>query len=200
MRTAVLLVLLAATPVAEPSLEQVAAALRRSPCWHAEFTQRYLPAGFETGASETGRITVAFPARLRFDYHGAAPRVFASDGAIARHVDPLAGSCTGMRLDSGAWGRLPIAALLDPGAARATFAVSTSGRSLTLTAREPTPELASVEVAVGARGMPVRVTVVDGSGNRNEFSFAAWKAGAEPPIELFRPALPGAAPCQPDEE
>ncbi len=195
----VLVALLAAAPGGDATLERVAAALRRSPCWRVEFTQRYLPAGFESGASERGRLTVAFPARLRFDYAGPAARVFATDGAIARHVDPLAASCTAVRLDAGAWGRLPLAALLDPGAARATFAIAAAGRTLTLTARDPTPELATVEIVVAGDGLPARVTVVDGSGNRNEFSFVSWTPASEPAIELFRPALPGLAPCPPDE-
>jgi outer membrane lipoprotein-sorting protein len=199
MLAGLLVALLAATPGGDASLEQVAAALRHAPCWHSEFTQRYVPAGFETGASERGTLIVAFPARLRFDYAAPASRVFATDGAIARHVDPLAGSCTAVRLDAGTWGRLPLAAILDPGAARAAFAVAVTGRTMGLTALEPTPELASIEVVVDGNGLPWRVSVIDGSGNRNEFTFTSWKAYSEPAADLFRPALPGAQPCSPDE-
>jgi outer membrane lipoprotein-sorting protein len=198
MLASALLAAVAATPVAAPSVEQVAAALRRSPCWSAAFTQRWVPAGFETGATEGGHLTVAFPAMLRFDYAGAAERVFATDGAVARHVDAAAGSCTAVRIDSGTWGRLPLAAILDPGAAREAFAITATGRTLTLAARKPTPELATVEVEVGENGLPQRVTVIDGGGNRNEFSFTAWSPGPEPAADLFRPALAGASPCDPE--
>ena len=34
----------------------------------AEFVQRYLPAGFSSGDSETGRLTLALPGCLRWDY------------------------------------------------------------------------------------------------------------------------------------
>jgi outer membrane lipoprotein-sorting protein len=199
MLAALLATALAAAAPTTATLEQVAAALHRSPAWHAEFTQRYVPAGFETGASDAGRLTVAFPAKLRFDYAGPAARVFATDGTIARDVDTAAASCTAVRLDAGAWGRLPLTAVLDPGAARSTFAVTAVGRTLTLTAREPNPELAAIEIVVAGDGLPARVTVVDESGDRNEFEFSAWAPVAEPALEYFRPALAGEKPCQPEE-
>ena len=159
-----------------------------------------MPAGFETGASETGTLTLAPPASLRFDYAGEQPRTFAADGAVARWVDPAAAMCTAVRIDATTWGRLPLTAFLDPGAARAAFAVATAGRTLTLTANEPTPELASVVVTVDAKDLPAAVIVIDGSGNRNEFTFSAWASRAEPEPGFFRPALPDAAPCEPAEE
>jgi hypothetical protein len=159
-----------------------------------------VPAGFETGASEGGTLTLAPPVSLRFDYAGEQPRVFAADGAVARWVDSAAAMCTAVRIDASTWGRLPLTAFLDPGAARAAFAVAAAGRTLTLTATKPTPELASVVVTVGAQSLPTAVTVVDGSGNRNEFKFSAWTARAEPGPAFFRPSLPDAAPCEPAEE
>ena len=185
---------------AEVTLESVATALGASPCWRVSFAQRYVPAGFETGAGEGGTLTLAPPASLRFDYTGEPPRIFAADGAVARWVDPAAAMCTAVRIDATTWGRLPLTAFLDPGAARAAFAVSATGRTLTLTAVEPTPELASVVVAVGAGNLPAAVTVIDGSGNRNEFTFSLWTARAAPEAGLFQPALPGATPCEPAEE
>jgi hypothetical protein len=199
MLSTLLAIALAAATPATVTLDQVSAALHRSPAWHAAFTQRYLPAGFETGASDGGRLTVAFPAMLRFDYAGQAARVFATDGAIARDVDGAAAACTAVRLDAGAWGRLPLTAILDPGAARSSFVVAAAGRTLTLTAREPTPELASIEIVVAEDELPQRVTVVDESGDRNEFGFSAWTPVPPPAPDYFRPALAGQAPCQPEE-
>ncbi len=185
---------------AQVTLDEVAAAVGAAPAWQAAFTQRYVPAGFETGAAESGTLTVAPPASLRFDYAGGAPRTFAANGAVARWVDPGAGACTAVRIDAGTWGRLPLAAILDPGAARAAFAITASGRELTLAAREPTPELVSVVVRVGDGSLPASVTVVDASGNRNEFTLSAWRRCAAPPAGFFRPALAGQAPCDPAEE
>ena len=182
------------------TLEDVAAAVGAARSWQVSFTQRYVPAGFETGASESGTLTVTPPASLRFDYGGGQPRVFATDGAVARWVDPAAQACTAIRVDASTWGRLPLAALLDPGAARGAFAVAAAGRTLTLTARETTPELVSVVVEVGRDSLPAAVTVVDASGNRNEFALSSWQRRSAPAPEHFRPALPGAPPCEPGEE
>jgi len=195
-----LLVALLAPAAPAATLEQVAAALAASPAWQVDFVQRYVPAGFETGATEAGALTLSPPASLRFDYAGEQPRVFAADGAVARWVDPGAAMCTAVRIAAATWGRLPLTAFLDPGAANASFIVTAAGGTLTLTARDPLPELASVIVEVGGDALPARVTVVDGSGNRNEFTFSGWGARARPEPGHFRPALPGAAPCEPDEE
>jgi outer membrane lipoprotein-sorting protein len=194
--------LLALLAAGEPgvTLEQVAAALGASPSWQVEFTQRYVPAGFETGAAESGTLTLAPPASLRFDYAGPQPRVFAADGSVARWLDPGAQVCTAIRIDATTWGRLPLTAFLDPGAARAAFSVAVTGATMTMTAREPTPELASVLVRVGPTGLPAAVTVIDGAGNRNDFTFATWARRGQPAPGTFRPALEGAAPCEPAEE
>ena len=188
------------TAAAPATLEEVARAVAAAPAWRVAFSQRYVPAGFETGASESGSLTLTPPASLRFDYAGDQPRVFAADGALARWVDRGAGSCTAVRLDTATWGRLPLTALLDPGVARAAFSVAVAGRTLTLTAVEPTPELERVVITVDDRSLPRAVTVVDGSGNRNEFTFTGWSVRTAPEPAFFRPALPGAAPCRPAEE
>ena len=185
---------------AEVTLEEVAAAVGAARSWQVRFTQRYVPAGFETGASESGTLTVTPPASLRFDYGDGQPRVFATDGAVARWVDAAAQACTAMRVDASTWGRLPLAALLDPGAARGAFAVAAAGRTLTLTAREITPELVSVVVEVGRDSLRTAVRVCDASGNRNEFALSWWLRGSAPAPGHFRPALPGAPPCEPVEE
>ena len=197
---ALILVALLASGAPAASLEQVAAALAASPSWQVAFSQRYVPAGFETGATEAGALTLLLPSSLRFDYAGEQPRVFATDGAVARWVDPGAAMCTAVRIDAATWGRLPLTAFLDPGAASAAFIVTAAGGTLTLTAREPAPELAAVIVETGADELPARVTVVDGSGNRNEFAFSGWSARARPEPGFFRPGLSGAAACDPDEE
>jgi hypothetical protein len=190
----------AAVAGAQVTLEEVAEAVGAVPAWQVTFTQRYVPAGFETGATESGTLTVAPVASLRFDYAGESPRVFAADGAVARWVDPGAGTCTAVRVDAGTWGRLPLAAFLDPGAARAAFVVTVAGSEVTLTAREPTPELVSVVVRVGDGSLPAAVTVFDASGNRNEFALSSWQRRAAPPAGFFRPAIAGQPPCDPAEE
>ena len=183
-----------------PSLETLAAAINAAPAWRAGFVQRYVPAGFTEGTTDQGVVTIAPPVRLRFEYRGESNQVFAVDGAIVRMVDPEAGTCDALRLDSATWGRLPLAALLDPAAADRVFTAGTRGAALVLVPRQPMPELASLEVTVGRDGLPATVVVLDAAGNRNEFGFRDWRRQRDPGVELFRPSLPGQEPCVPDQE
>ena len=193
-------VFLALAPVAAPSaeLQRLSTALRTSPAWHAAFSQTYTPAGFDEGTSDAGTVVLAPPGRLRFDYTGAEPRVFAVADGIAREVDPGAGTCDAFRVGGGVWDRLPLAALLDPTATVKSFETVVVGEVLRLTPREPSPDLASIEVTLGAAGLPATLAVRDGEGNRNLFSFSAWQAVAVPPAATFAPALPGKPPCHPE--
>jgi outer membrane lipoprotein-sorting protein len=198
MLATLLLLVLAANP-APDALDRLAAAVRASKGWRAAFAQEYVPEGFDTGTTEQGTLTLAPPACLRFDYTSGAARIFATDGAVGRLVDPGAGTCDAVRLDAGVWARLPLSAVLDPGAARRAFVVETSGGTIRLIPREPTPDLAQVTVTIGPDDLPREVTVRDASGNRNQFTFSDWRPGREPPPAFFRPSLPGAKPCVPEE-
>jgi outer membrane lipoprotein-sorting protein len=194
-----LLLVLAATPPPD-GLDRLSNALRGAKAWQAGFVQRYTPEGFEAGTAETGTVTLTPPALLRFDYTSGAPRVFATDGSVGRLVDQGAGSCDAVRLDTGAWGRLPLAAALDPGAARRAFDVSTGGDTLRLVPKEPTPELAEITVTLRSDGLPSALVARDASGNRNEFTFRAWKPRSRPPASFFQPSLQGSPPCAPEEK
>ncbi len=198
MLSTLLLLVLAAKP-APDALDRLAAAMRASRGWRAAFAQEYVPEGFDTGTTERGTVTLAPPARLRFDYTSGAPRIFATDGSVGRLVDPGAGTCDAVRLDAGVWARLPLSAVLDPGAARRAFVVETSGAAIRLVPREPTPDLAQVTVTVGADDLPREVTVRDARGNRHPFTFTAWRPDREPPSAFFQPSLPGSSPCVPEE-
>jgi outer membrane lipoprotein-sorting protein len=194
-----LLLLVRPTPAATDALDRLAAALRGAAAWQAAFVQKYTPEGFQSGTTEKGTLTLSPPSHLRFDYTSGAPRVFASDGSVGRLVDPGAGSCEAVRLDAGAWGRLPLAAALDPPAARRAFLVDSSGQTLRLIPKDPTPELAEITIDLEADGLPTGLTVRDASGNRNEFVFTGWKSKATPLPSFFRPSLAGAPPCVPEE-
>ncbi len=193
-----LLIVALVAPIAD-NLDALAAALRSAPAWRAEFAQVYTPEGFTEGTSDKGVLTVAPPARLRFDYTSGSPRVFTADGRVGRLVDPSAGSCDAVRLDAGVWGRLPLAAALDPGAARKAFSVESRDRSLRLVPLQPTPDLAEITFRLDSGGLPETVTVLDGSGTRNTFTFGRWHSIAEPPPAFFEAALPGREPCMPEE-
>ncbi len=198
MLTTLLVLILAANP-APDALDRLAAAIRASRGWRAAFAQEYIPEGFDTGTSEHGKVTLAPPACLRFDYASGAARIFATDGSVGRLVDAGAGTCDAVRLDAGVWARLPLSAVLDPGAARRAFVVETGGAAIRLIPREPSPDLAQVTVTIGPDDLPREVTVRDASGNRNQFTFSDWRPDREPPPAFFRPSLPGFKPCVPEE-
>lgn len=194
---------LAALLLAPPGtfdLETLAATLRSAPAWRADFVQRYLPAGLDAGTSERGTVLLAHPLRLRFDYSGDSPRVFAVDGTVARLVDSTAGTCDAMALDRGRWARLPFAAILDPGAARDTFAVRAEAGGLHLLPRQPVAEVHEIVLTGRPGSPPSTLVVLDPAGNRNEFRFSRWQKMADPGPEPFQPHLPGVPPCPPAEE
>jgi outer membrane lipoprotein-sorting protein len=192
-------VILALAAVPPPSLERLAAALRGAPAWHAAFVQTYTPEGFDQGTSDKGSLTLVPPDELRFDYASPGERVFAVDGAVARLVDRKRGSCEAVRLDRGTWARLPLAAVLDPGAAAHAFTIESTGDGLRLIPHEPGPDLAEITVMLDGAGLPATVAVKDGAGNINQFEFTHWRTEKLPPNTLFRPALPGSPPCLPED-
>ncbi len=194
---ACLLLAAALAPPPAISIAGLAATIRREPAWQAAFEQEYVPSGFEEGSKAGGTLLLAAPALLRFEYTGADHRVFALDGSVARTVDEAAGTCDAVRLDAEAWRRVPLAALLDPDAAEHAFVQGTSDHTLVLRPRAPGADLSEIRVAMGAGGMPAAVTVVDGSGNRNTFTFSAWRAVPTPPAAAFAPGLPGSPACVP---
>jgi len=195
MTALVLALALAGSP--PDGLDRLAAALRAARAWQADFVQLYTPEGFEDGTTDRGTLTIAPPASLRFDYTSGSPRTFAADGGVGRLVDPAAGTCDAVLLDAGTWGRLPLAAVLDPAATRRAFVVESAGPDLRLVPREPTRELAEVALTLDQGNLPRTVTVRDAGGNRNQFTLTGWRAVPPPPPAFFQPALPGSRPCLP---
>lgn len=57
-------------------IEAVRGALAADGRLQADFTQTYTPAGFSTGESESGRLALALPDCLRWDYAGAEAKSF----------------------------------------------------------------------------------------------------------------------------
>ncbi len=194
MSPLLLVVALAAPPVAE--LEAVAVALRASPAWEATFTQRYVPAGFTRGTEETGTLLLRPPDRVRFEY---SRRVFAVRETVARLIDVEAGTCEAVRLAQDTLDRLPLAAILDPGAARSAFQIEAVDRTLILTPRRRTEGISRIEVRLGSDNLPADVVVHDTTGDRNEFRFQRWRRRTALPDSIFSPSLPGELPCMPED-
>jgi len=54
----------------------------------ATFTQTYIPAGFSSGDSEAGRLALALPDCLRWDYQNPYPKGFLLCGGVAHSWNP----------------------------------------------------------------------------------------------------------------
>ncbi|MDP9120201.1 MAG: outer membrane lipoprotein carrier protein LolA [Acidobacteriota bacterium] len=54
----------------------------------ASFTQIYIPAGFSSGERENGRLSLALPDCLRWDYREPYPKSFLLCGAVAHQWNP----------------------------------------------------------------------------------------------------------------
>ncbi len=63
-------------PSAWGLIEAVRASLAADGRLQADFTQTYTPAGFSTGETESGRLALALPDCLRWDYTGAEAKSF----------------------------------------------------------------------------------------------------------------------------
>jgi len=64
------------SPSAWSLIESVRASLAADGRLQADFTQTYTPAGFSTGESENGRLSLALPDCLRWDYTGLEAKSF----------------------------------------------------------------------------------------------------------------------------
>jgi len=54
----------------------------------AKFTQTYIPAGFSSGEKESGRLALALPDCLRWDYDEPYPKSFLLCGGVAHSWNP----------------------------------------------------------------------------------------------------------------
>ncbi len=66
-----------------PTLEAVRGELARGGPQGAEFTQSYVPAGFESGDTESGSVALGLPDCLRWDYAQPYAKSFLVCGARA---------------------------------------------------------------------------------------------------------------------
>ena len=96
LQTTGILIVLAAAPAilsAQPPdpwkvLQGVRQSLVDSGPTGATFTQTYIPAGFSSGDSEAGRLALALPDCLRWDYQNPYPKGFLLCGGVAHAWNP----------------------------------------------------------------------------------------------------------------
>jgi hypothetical protein len=160
----------------------------------ADFTQDYVPAGFSSGERETGRLALALPSCLRWDYEIPYAKSFLLCGELLYFWNQGEASGRRLRVDPENEPGLDLLLLSVPELRqryRATLhAGPDDGRSVTL---EPIGDLgmiarATLTLDAGLR----RVTALawqDRAGNQTQFRFTGFGPLAEknrftPPAEL----------------
>ncbi len=78
----------APSPDAWDTLRAVRADLAEAGALEATFTQTYVPAGFNSGEKETGKLALALPDCLRWDYQDPYPKSFLLCGGTAFAWNP----------------------------------------------------------------------------------------------------------------
>lgn len=189
-------VLRAAAGPAVPA--DAAAALRKAVARYSDgsahaagFTQTYTPAGFTTARREAGTVWIQAPQRLRFAYGPPQNTIYTYDAGEGRFLSPEDRQLTVRRLTPDERARLPIVFLTDPAELAASYEIasetgSDSSSRLLLTPRTKRGDLAWLRLMIGSEGDVRELSYEDGSGNRTEFRFAAWRREAAKPPSEFR--------------
>ncbi len=186
--------LLAAAPAARGAegddawrlLRELRAALEGRP-QAADFEQLFLPAGFSSGERENGRLTLALPDCLRWDYAEPQARSYLLCGD--RVWSWNAGETSGRRFTVDAEQeeglellRLGVDAIAERYAAR--LEPHADGRAVVLEPRDDGGEITEARLLVAA-GEPrlAGLSYRDVEGNSTSFTFRAYRPLASPVLE-----------------
>ena len=111
-------------PAADVGLDRLEAlnrALASEAAWQADYEQEYIPAGMSMGETAVGQVWLAWPDRALF-HTGEPPfRLMGLQGRTVRLVDVQDETCDEHELSDREWGRVPLAAVLDPRGALVHF-------------------------------------------------------------------------------
>jgi outer membrane lipoprotein-sorting protein len=181
------------------ALEALGSALRGSPAWQADYRQEYVAAGMTAGETAAGVVVAAWPDRALFRTVDPQTQVMGLDGRLVRLVDLTIPSCDEHMLSDDEWGRIPLAAVLDPRGAIDRFSVLEHGsRGFILIPHEP-GGVDRVELSLGEDDLPAEVVVVDPQGATNRLHFTAWRPTDGPPDGSWLPQPPPGLECVSDE-
>jgi len=194
LRPAAVLPLLLAVLDPAAVLSSVRKTYTASPSFTASFVQTYVPAGFAPASPESGRVTMAAPDRIRFDYDGKEGKLFAFDGTAARQYVAADKQLVVRTLTPEEKQRLPLLFFESPEALLRRFTATAAPGDGGLTDVTLTPrsggEPARLELAVIASGEVRRLTVTDLAGNRTTFAFTGLAASGRLPEAAFAPVPP----------
>ena len=184
-------------------LEKLRGELAKASPLGAEFTQSYVPAGFESGDSESGAVALGLPDCLRWDYAQPSAKSYLVCGA--RAWSWVEGEPRGQRVTIDASEERGLDLLLLPSselAKRYKVTLSKSSDGGAELAFEPLAvdsELLAANLVVdAAASRPVALDWRDKEGSVTSFRFRAWRAlGA---TDLFAPpsALEWSDPAEPE--
>jgi outer membrane lipoprotein-sorting protein len=194
LRLAALLPLLVAALDPAAILSSVRKTYTASPSFTCTFVQTYVPAGFAPASPESGRVTMAAPDRIRFDYDGGEGKLFTFDGTRARQYVAADRQLVVRTLTPAEKERLPLLFFESPEALLRRFVVSAVPGEGDLTDLTLTPrsggEPATLELAVAPSGEVRRLAVTDLAGNRTTFTFTGLVSSGRRPAADFAPEPP----------
>ena len=184
-RLAVAAFLLAATPAAAAPLtiNSVKAALKATTTMTANFSQTAT-----NGTVATGKLTLARPGRIRFQYD-KAPLLVVADGKRLSVVDYEVGQVSQWPIKS-----TPLGVLLDGGADLARFAhvVGNEGSGVLVEARDPKhPEYGAITLnfmadAAAPGGLALLGwTAIDAQNNRTDIKLSVTRYNVAVPLSGF---------------
>ena len=184
-------------PASDPLAELARAAryFRDGKAHSAEFTQRFLPAGFSRPQSESGTLTVQAPESLRFEYGAPAGKVFTFDGEAARFYTAAEKQMIVRRITPEERGTLPLVFLESPASLQKIYEISAEAgaengeTAIRLKPRAAEAEIAWIRLALRPDGSPSGLSYEAASGDRTEFRFKGFRAlPAKPTSDFaFRP-------------
>jgi len=169
--------------------------------FEADFTQRYERRLLRKTVSESGKVSVKKPGRMRWEYRLPEEKVFVTDGAKTYFYIPAENQVMVSHRPEGAMGMeegSPFELLAGKGRLRDSFTPSISdepaargGVVLRLHPLKPREEFEAVELeAEPSDGRVLRVILIDAAGNRTEFLFDEIRENVGLPESLFRFSIP----------
>lgn len=172
-------------------LEQARERLIASGGLAAEFTQTYVPAGFSSGEEESGRLFLALPNCLRWDYETPYPKTYLICGEMVHTWNPGEPSGRKTRVEARQEPGLDLLMLsVDRLRTRYTATVVQAGEQEIEIQLDPTGEadvFATATLWVEAGEMrPMRIAYQDLEGNRTTFLISDYRA-LDPSLAVFAP-------------
>ncbi len=191
-RNALLALLTALTAVAAPAVGQdatdpwgVLSGVRKSlveaGATAASFTQVYVPAGFNSGETETGRLSLQLPDCLRWDYQDPYPKGFLLCGEVVHSWNLADKSGRRYRVDRNKEPGLDLLLLGVEDLKQRYEAKAVPGAAgrieVTLVAKGKAGELAQATLSVDPKSRRlVGVSYLDREGNRTRFDIRGYAA------------------------